>query len=169
METDGQYKSLYRTGAAESFGTIGTRPNLFWPIFESFLALFSWFFTNENENQRKVLKESVRPNQILIASAAPLEDIARRDSWNNHLVKCQHQSSISSLLWAGPEQMSSFYGLNKCVQYASLIEIPAAVVQISIDRLQPLLKTSSNDMASLCKLTEPERNGLAHLVSPNFK
>ena len=25
--------------------------------------------------------------------------------------------------------MSSFYGLNKCVQYASLIEIPAAVVQ----------------------------------------
>ena len=65
--------------------------------------------------------------------------------------------------------MSSFYGLNKCVQYASLIEIPAAVVQISIDRLQPLLKTSSNDMASSCKLTEPERNGLAHLVSPNFK
>ena len=65
--------------------------------------------------------------------------------------------------------MSSFYGLNKCVQYASLIEIPAAVVQISIDRLQLLLKTSSNDMASLCKLTEPERNGLAHLVSPNFK
>ena len=65
--------------------------------------------------------------------------------------------------------MSSFYGLNKCVQYASLIEIPAAVVQISIDRLQPLLKTSSNDMASLCKLTEQERNGLAHLVSPNFK
>ena len=65
--------------------------------------------------------------------------------------------------------MSSFYGLNKCVQYASLIEIPAAVVQISMDRLQLLLKTSSNDMASLCKLTEPERNGLAHLVSPNFK
>ena len=65
--------------------------------------------------------------------------------------------------------MSSFYGLNKCVQYASLIEIPAAVVQISIDRLQLLLKTSSNDMASLCKLTEPERNGLAHLVSQNFK
>ena len=65
--------------------------------------------------------------------------------------------------------MSSFYGLNKCVQYASLIEIPAAVVQISIDRLQPLLKTSSNDMASLSKLTEPERNGLAHLLSPNFK
>ena len=57
--------------------------------------------------------------------------------------------------------MSSFYGLNKCVQYASLIEIPAAVVQISIDRLQLLLKTSSNDMASLFKLTEPERNGLA--------
>ena len=66
--------------------------------------------------------------------------------------------------------MSSFYGLNKCVQYASLIEIPAAVVQISIDRLQLLLKTSSNDMASLCKLTDPERNGLvAHLVSQNFK
>ena len=41
METDGQYKSLYRTGAAESFGTIGTRPNLFWPIFKSFLDLFS--------------------------------------------------------------------------------------------------------------------------------
>ena len=31
--------------------------------------------------------------------------------------------------------MSSFYGLNKCVQYASLIEIPAAVVQNSMDRL----------------------------------
>ena len=29
METDGQYKSLYRTGVAESFGTIRTRPNLF--------------------------------------------------------------------------------------------------------------------------------------------
>ena len=65
--------------------------------------------------------------------------------------------------------MSSFYGLNKCVQYASLIEIPAAVVQIFIDRLQTLLKTSSNDMASLCKLTEPERNGLAQLGCPNFK
>lgn len=74
METDGQYKSLYRTGAAESSGTIGTRPNLFWPIFESFLALFSRFFTNENGNQRTFLKESVRPNQILIASTAPLDE-----------------------------------------------------------------------------------------------
>ena len=40
METDGQYKRLYRTGEAESFGTIGTRPNLFWPIFESIFMIF---------------------------------------------------------------------------------------------------------------------------------
>lgn len=52
----------------------------------------------------------------------------KRDSWNNHLVKCQHQSSISSLLWAGPEQMSTFYGLNKCVQ--NVVKL-SAVAKIS--------------------------------------
>ena len=45
--------------------------------------------------------------------------------------------------------MSSFYGLNKCVQYAiaslSLIEIPAATALLfKLYRL--LLKASSNDM-----------------------
>ena len=131
-------------------------------VFPDFIPLWlgaSFFFNPAHPNR-------FEPNEV---EQTLFSLFLWRDSWNNHLVKCQHQSSISSLLWAGPEQMSSFYGLNKCVQYASLIEIPAAVVQISIDRLQPLLKTSSNDMASLCKLTEPERNGLAHLVSPNFK
>ena len=58
---------------------------------------------------------------------------------------------------AGPEQMSSFYGLNKCVQYAiaslSLIEIPAATALLfKLYRL--LLKASSNDMG-IIMLAEP--------------
>ena len=53
--------------------------------------------------------------------------------------------------------MSSFYGLNKCVQYAiaslSLIEIPAATALLfKLYRL--LLKALSNDMG-ITTLAEP--------------
>ena len=53
--------------------------------------------------------------------------------------------------------MSSFYGLNKCVQYAiaslSLIKIPAATALLfNLYRL--LLKASSNDMG-IIMLVEP--------------
>ena len=49
-----------------------------------------------------------------------------RDSWNNHLVKCQHQSSISSLLWPDPQVQNKwaaspgFYEFNKCVQHFTI-------------------------------------------------
>ena len=49
-----------------------------------------------------------------------------RDSWNNHLVKCQHQSSISSLLWPEPQVQNKwaaspgFYEFNKCVQHFTI-------------------------------------------------
>ena len=65
-----------------------------------------------------------RPNRFEPNEVEHFSLFMKRDSWNNHLVKCQHQSSISSLLWPAKsrtnEQQAGFYELNKCVQHFTI-------------------------------------------------
>ena len=88
-------------------------------VFPDFIPLWlgaSFFFNPAHPNR-------FEPNEV---EQTLFSLFLWRDSWNNHLVKCQHQSSISSLLWPDPQVQNKwaaspgFYEFNKCVQHFTI-------------------------------------------------
>ena len=131
-------------------------------VFPDFIPLWlgaSFFFNPAHPNR-------FEPNEVeKTLFSLFYEETAETTIWWNVNINLQSVHFYEQV----QNKWAVFMGLTSVSSMLLSLKFQLLLFKISIDRLQPLLKTSSNDMASLCKLTEPERNGLAHLVSPNFK